>query len=69
MYPVIRMGKALLVGRGAPLGILDPVVSTHVAWPWDIDPWKDLNNGRILTLFDLGRIQRPQDQDLVAARS
>jgi len=30
-------------------------VSHHICWPWDIDPWRELNNGRTLTLYDLGR--------------
>ena len=67
MYPVIRMAKALVAGRGQTLDILDTVISQHRAWPWDIDPWKDLNNGRILTLFDLGRIQLAQRTGLSAA--
>lgn len=67
MYPVIRMAKALVAGRGQTLDILDTVISQHRAWPWDIDPWKDLNNGRILTLFDLGRIQLAQRTGLNAA--
>ncbi len=67
MYPIIRMGKALIHRRKEPLDILDTVVSHHIAWPWDIDPWKDLNNGRILTLFDLGRIQLAQRAGLNAA--
>jgi acyl-CoA thioesterase FadM len=37
-----------------------PLFATHVSWhrcmPWDLDPWIELNNGRTLTLFDLGRI-------------
>ena len=24
--------------------------------PWDLDPWAELNNGRTLTLYDLGRV-------------
>jgi len=56
MYPIIRMFKALAGARGKKMDILDTHVSQHIAWPWDIDPWKDLNNGRTLTLFDLGRI-------------
>ena len=31
-------------------------VSHHVILPWDLDPFLELNNGRTLTLFDLGRI-------------
>lgn len=60
MYPFLRMIKALIQDRNRPLGITEVLVSQHLAWPWDIDPWKDLNNGRILTLFDLGRIQLAQ---------
>ena len=27
-----------------------------LCWPVDLDPWWELNNGRTLTLYDLGRI-------------
>lgn len=67
MYPVIRMIKAILIGRGPQADILEPIVTQHRAWPWDIDPWKDLNNGRTLTLFDLGRITLAQRTGLNAA--
>jgi len=67
MYPIIRMAKAILANRKAPMGILETHVSQHIAWPWDIDPWKDLNNGRTLTLFDLGRIGLAQRSGLNAA--
>lgn len=57
MYPYFRLAKELWLNRkAAPLTILQPHVSTHIIWPWDIDPWWELNNGRTLTLFDLGRI-------------
>jgi acyl-CoA thioesterase FadM len=57
MYPYLRMFKELWKFRNAPpLGILDAHISTHRIWPWDLDPWMELNNGRTLTLFDLGRI-------------
>ncbi|OYU41301.1 MAG: thioeseterase [Pseudorhodobacter sp. PARRP1] len=57
MYPYIRMAKELWKFRNAPpLGLFDPHISTHRIWPWDLDPWRELNNGRTLTLFDLGRI-------------
>lgn len=57
MYPFIRMAKELWKFRNAPrLAILDPHVSSHRVWPWDLDLWRELNNGRTLTLFDLGRI-------------
>jgi len=57
MYPYVRLLKEILNARRAPkLGLLDTHVSRHVCWPWDIDPWMELNNGRTLTLFDLGRV-------------
>lgn len=57
MYPYVRMAKELWKFRNAPrLGVLEPHISSHRIWPWDLDPWRELNNGRTLTLFDLGRI-------------
>ena len=57
MYPYLRFAKALITARTAPpLAILDAHVSRHMILPWDLDPWNELNNGRTLTLFDLGRI-------------
>ncbi|MDO5641225.1 MAG: acyl-CoA thioesterase [Paracoccus sp. (in: a-proteobacteria)] len=57
MYPLIRFIKEIVKFRNAPkLGPLDAHISTHLCWPWDLDPWIELNNGRTLTLFDLGRI-------------
>lgn len=57
MYPFLRMAKELVRARRLPpLGLLDTHVSHHRCWPWDLDPWMELNNGRTLTLFDLGRL-------------
>ena len=57
MYPYIRMWYQLWKHRKAPkLGLFDTHISTHRIWPVDLDPWRELNNGRTLTLFDLGRI-------------
>ncbi|WP_299921749.1 acyl-CoA thioesterase [uncultured Pelagimonas sp.] len=57
MYPFIRMTKGLLLSRKAPkMELLDTHVSHHMCWPWDIDLWMELNNGRTLTLYDLGRL-------------
>jgi acyl-CoA thioesterase FadM len=57
MYPYLRMYKELWkFRRAAPLPILGTHVSHHVCWPWDLDPWMELNNVRTLTLYDLGRI-------------
>lgn len=57
MYPYARLLKEILNARRAPqLGLFDTHVSQHICWPWDIDPWMELNNGRTLTLYDLGRV-------------
>ncbi len=56
MYPVFRMAKEIAVNvRAAPLPLTGIHVSRHVCWPWDLDMWMELNNGRTLTLLDLGR--------------
>lgn len=57
MYPFARLIKEILVHRNdPPLGLGEEHLSHHICWPWDMDPWMELNNGRTLTLFDLGRI-------------
>ncbi len=66
MYPLIRFAKEMFKFRKAPrLGPLESHISTHMCWPWDLDPWVELNNGRTLTLFDLGRIPMAQRTGLV----
>jgi acyl-CoA thioesterase FadM len=51
------MAKELWIHRKAPaLPLLGTHVSRHRCWPWDLDPWVELNNGRTLTIYDLGRI-------------
>jgi acyl-CoA thioesterase FadM len=57
MYPFLRMAKEMARARRmAPLGLFEAHVSQHVCWPWDLDLWRELNNGRTLTLYDLGRL-------------
>ncbi|MFZ1662651.1 MAG: thioeseterase, partial [Paracoccaceae bacterium] len=57
MYPFVRMVKEGWKFRTASaLGLTDTHVSHHICWPWDLDMWVELNNGRTLTLYDLGRI-------------
>lgn len=68
MYPLIRFLKEIIKFRNAPpLAPLEAHVSTHRCWPWDLDPWIELNNGRTLTLYDLGRIPMAQRIGLVPA--
>ncbi|MCB2128385.1 MAG: acyl-CoA thioesterase [Rhodobacteraceae bacterium] len=57
MYPFVRIAKELFKAARQPrIGLTDTHVSHHLCWPWDIDFWMELNNGRTLTLFDLGRV-------------
>lgn len=67
MYPFVRMFKELIVARKAdPLPITGTHVSQHICWPQDIDIWMELNNGRTLTLLDLGRIPLAHRIGLIA---
>lgn len=66
MYPLFRFAKEMAKFRNAPrLAVTGVHVSTHICWPWDLDPWIELNNGRTLTLFDLGRIPMAQRSGLI----
>jgi acyl-CoA thioesterase FadM len=66
MYPLIRFVKEMVKYRNAPaLAPTGTHVSTHLCWPWDLDPWIELNNGRTLTLFDLGRIPMASRSGLI----
>ena len=56
MFPIVRLIKDLLKARRmAPLNLTETHVSSHICWPWDLDFWLELNNGRAMTLYDLGR--------------
>ena len=67
MYPFVRMIWQHARHRGRPLGLFETHVSHHVCWPIDLDPWVELNNGRTLTLYDLGRIPMMARIGVVAA--
>ncbi|WP_111735296.1 acyl-CoA thioesterase [Roseovarius amoyensis] len=57
MYPFIRMAWQFWLHRKAPpLPVTGTHLSHHVCLPWDLDIWMELNNGRTLTLYDLGRL-------------
>ena len=38
------------------IDLFDTHVSHHIVWPQDIDMFVELNNGRTLTMYDLGRV-------------
>lgn len=57
MYPFVRMvWQHWRYRRDPALGWLDVHESRHLCLPWDLDFWRELNNGRTLTLYDLGRL-------------
>ncbi len=56
MYPLVRLAKEYAINRGAPdLKPFGTHVSHHRCWPQDVDLFMEMNNGRILTILDLGR--------------
>ncbi len=56
MYPVVRLAKEMILHRHAgDLDVMGVHVSHHRCWPQDIDVFIEMNNGRILTILDLGR--------------
>lgn len=56
MYPFIRSANAFLFSKFRPkLRLTETHISHFICWPWDIDMWGELNNGRALSLFDIGR--------------
>ncbi len=66
MYPFIRFAKELIKFRNAtPLKPGQDHISHHICWPWDLDFWMELNNGRTLSLYDLGRIPLAQRMGLI----
>ena len=57
MYPFVRLAKEFFKFRNAStLGLTDTHVSQHICWPWDIDMFMEMNNGRTLTVYDLSRL-------------
>ncbi len=68
MYPIIRFAKDMAVSARAEKLLPGAVhVSHHICWPWDIDLWMELNNGRTLTLYDLGRLPMALRSGMVSA--
>lgn len=57
MYPVLRLSLELaLAARKPALGPEDVHESFHTCYPWDLDFQFEMNNGRVLSIYDLGRI-------------
>jgi acyl-CoA thioesterase FadM len=56
MYPFLRFALLVLTERRKPrIGVFDTHVLPMRCLPNDLDGFLEMNNGRILTLYDLGR--------------
>ena len=69
MFPFVRMIKDIVLARNLPpLADFSEIhESTHICWPWDIDFFGEMNNGRVLTIYDLGRFASAQRGGLIKA--
>lgn len=68
MYPIIRVIKELLRARKMErLTALEAHTSYHRCWPQDIDNYLEMNNGRILSILDIGRTGLAQRVGLIKA--
>lgn len=67
MFPFIRLAVEMRRAKHMPTlpNLTDEHVSEHICWPWDMDLFLELNNGRALTLFDLGRLGMAQRVGLI----
>lgn len=66
MYPFFRLAwQFFKIRNSPPMEPTDTHVSHHYCMPWDIDMWWELNNGRTLTLYDMGRIPLAKRAGLV----
>lgn len=56
MYPFARLALVARAARRRPAIPLDGLSELRLTcWPWDLDMFAEMNNGRVLTLYDLGR--------------
>lgn len=68
MFPFVRMAKEFILHHKAgDLPVLGVHVSYHRCWPQDLDVFIEMNNGRILTILDLGRTILARRVGLLAA--
>lgn len=56
MYPFTRLAALTLSERRKPpLGLFDTHAMQMRCLPWDVDGFLEMNNGRVFTLYDMGR--------------
>lgn len=66
MYPYLRLVRSHLAARfGRRLALGDDSLLRMIVWPGDLDFYPEMNNGRHLTLMDLGRMDFAQRAGLV----
>lgn len=67
MFPFVPMIKGIVLARNLPAleNFTDLHESSHICWPWDIDLFGEMNNGRVLTIYDLGRFASAQRGGLI----
>ncbi len=68
MYPFIRLVFQMFKHRKDKIPAFGEIYETrHICWPWDLDFWSELNNGRTLTLYDMGRMPLAQASGMIDA--
>ncbi len=56
MYPFIRLlSSSIRASTSKTLDMGDVCETNLLCMPWDMDMFLEMNNGRVLTLFDIGR--------------
>ena len=67
MYPFARLALVSAIAkRRAPLPVDGLSTVRLTCMPWDIDMFVEMNNGRVLTLYDLGRFDHAHRIGLIA---
>ncbi|MCJ2376091.1 thioesterase family protein [Vibrio sp. ZSDZ34] len=58
MYPFLRLAKVMWRARkSAAMHFTEKSDISFRCHPWDLDIFNEMNNGRVLTLYDLGRTE------------
>jgi len=66
MYPYYRIFKLLATAKRKPrLNVMGESILKMRVWPGDIDIFKELNNGRHLTMMDFGRFDLASRSGLI----
>lgn len=67
MIPLFRLAKVYFLARGQKkVSYKDLSEIQFYCHPWDIDIFNEMNNGTVLTLYDLGRMDLALRTDLAA---